>query len=111
VIAARIVAALGDIVVLVVADASRTAESVVADLRAAQSDERDSVLLLIAGDVPTLDRALLRAAIGPLALELAPAQRLNALDVGGEAIDADVIEAARFLSAAESTTGQLLEIR
>jgi hypothetical protein len=111
VIAARIVDALADTVALVIADASRTNESVIADLYSARTDERDSVLLLIAADVPALDRAMLRAAIGPLAIELAPSKRLNAVDVVGDASDEDVIAAARFLAAAASTTGQILDVR
>jgi len=109
--AARVAAALGEAAVLVIADAGRATDAVIADLRAVRADERDSVLLFIAGDVPALDRALLRAAVGPLAIELAPATRLNALDVAPGAADDAGIAAARFLTAAESTTGQLLEIR
>ena len=110
-IAARVAAALGEAIALVIADAGRATEAVIAEMRAAATDERDSVLLLIAGDLPALDRAMLRGAIGPLAIELAPAKRLNAVDITDSAADDDVIAAARFLAAAESTTGQLLEIR
>ena len=108
---ARVAAALGDAVALVIAGAGRTTEAVIADLRAARTDERDSVLLLIPGDVTALDRALLRAAIGPLAIELAPAKRLNAVDIAAGAAPDDAVEAARFLAGAESTTGQLIEVR
>jgi hypothetical protein len=110
-IAARVAAALGDAVGLVVAEAGRATDLVVAELRAARTDERDSVILLIASDVQALDRAMLRAAIGPLAIELAPAKRLNAVDIASAAADDDVIAAALFLAAADSTTGQLIEIR
>ena len=110
-IAARVAVALGDAIALVIAEAGRTTETVLADLRAARTGERDSVLLLIAGDVPALDRAMLRAAIGPLAIELAPAMRLNAVDVVGGAADDDVIAAARFLAVADSTTGQVIDVR
>lgn len=110
-IAARIAAALDDAVALVVADAGRTTDAAVAEVRATRTDERDSVLLLIPADVSALDRAMLRAAIGPLTRELAPAKRLNAIDVAVGAADDEVIAAARFLAAARSTTGQLLEIR
>ncbi len=109
-IAARVAAALGDAVALVIADAGRTTGAVVAELRAVYADERDSVLLFIAADLPALDRAMLRAAIGPLAIELAPTVRLNALDIATGAADEDVVAAARFLAGAASTTGQLLEI-
>lgn len=109
-IAARVVAALGETVALVVADAGRTSEEVVAGLRATRTDERDSVLLLIAQGVSALDRAILRSAIGPLAIELAPSKRLNAVDIVGDAADRDVVAAAGFLAAAASTTGQVIEV-
>jgi hypothetical protein len=66
---------------------------------------------LIADDAPALDRAMLRAAIGPLAIELAAAQRLNAVDIGSDAAEDAVIAAARFLAGAGSITGQLVEVR
>ncbi|MDB5674173.1 MAG: hypothetical protein JWM65_1155 [Sphingomonas bacterium] len=110
-IAARVVDALADTVALVIADASCATESVIADVHAARTDERDSVLLLIAGDVSVLDRAILRAAIGPLAIALAPSKRVNAVDVVGDAAEDDVVAAARFLAAAASTTGQILDVR
>lgn len=110
-IAARVAAALGDAAALVIADAGCTTCAVIAELRAARVDERDSVLLLIATDVPALDRAMLRAAIGPLAIDMAPTTRLNALDIANSAADDVVVAAARFLTGAASTTGQLLEIR
>jgi hypothetical protein len=106
-----IAAALGDAVALVTAAAGRATETVLAELRATSTGERDSVLLFIAGDVPALDRALLRAAVGPLAIELAPAKRLNAVDVAAGAALDDAIAAARFIAAAGSTTGQVIEIR
>lgn len=106
-----IAAALGDAIALVTAAGGHATEKVIAELRATSTDERDSVLLFIAGDVPALDRALLRAAVGPLAIELAPAKRLNAVDVAAGAALEDVIAAARFVAAAESTTGQVIEIR
>jgi hypothetical protein len=111
VIAARVAAALGDAVALVVADAGRTSAEVVAELRATRTDERDSVLLLIRAGVSALDRAMLRAAIGPLAIELAPSKRFNGLDIADDAADDDVVAAAKFLAAATSTTGQILEAR
>ena len=109
-IAARVAAVLGDTVALVIADAGRATGAVIAELRACGADERDSVLLFIAADVPALDRAMLRAAIGPLAIDVAPKTRLNALDIASGAADDDVVAAARFLAGAASTTGQLLEI-
>ena len=109
--ASLVAAALGDAVAVTIADAGSAADAVIAELRATRASERDSVLLLIAGDVSILDRAILRAAIGALAAELAPEKRVNAVDIAGDAPLDDVIAAARYLSGAESTTGQLLEIR
>jgi hypothetical protein len=109
--ASLVAAALGDAVAVAIADAGSAAHVVIAALRATRADERDSVLLLIDADVSALDRAMLRAAIGPLATELAPEKRVNAVDIAGDAVLDDVIAAARYLSGAESTTGQILEIR
>ncbi|MGY2735248.1 Rossmann fold domain-containing protein [Sphingomonas sp. UYP23] len=80
---------------------------------AVRSAPRDSgmVLLVIDGRVAALDRAMLRAAVAPLAVELAPATRLAALDVGANATRTAVAAAADYLVSARSTTGQVLEIR
>lgn len=74
---------------------------------------RDSgiVLLVIDGAVGALDRAMLRAAVAPLALELAPETRLAALDLSAAAERDAVLAAADYLVNARSTTGQVLEIR
>ncbi|MES2021729.1 MAG: hypothetical protein V4460_10540 [Pseudomonadota bacterium] len=83
------------------------------DLRHTISDSRGdggSVLLVIAETVPKLDRALLIAAIGPIAMDAAPAMRVAALDLADGACADDVLAAARFLAAATSSTGQVLRI-
>ena len=69
-----------------------------------------TVLCVIGESVPKLDRALLIAAIGPLAVEFAPAVRIVALDLADGAHPDDVAAAAIFLTGAASTTGQLLHI-
>ncbi len=51
-----------------------------------------------------------RAAIGPLAVELAPARRLNAVFPTETAAAANIDAAVEFLDQARSTTGQLLDI-
>ena len=68
------------------------------------------VILLIGPEIPPVEHAMLIAAIGPLAIEVAPATRLCAIDMlsGGDV--ADVIAAARFLASAQSTTGQVLRV-
>ncbi|HXH17202.1 MAG TPA: hypothetical protein VNJ10_13840 [Sphingomonas sp.] len=72
------------------------------------SDESRVVLVL-----PTLDplaMARVRASIGPLAVELAPAIRLNAVFPTDTAASADIDAAVAFLEQARSTTGQLLDV-
>lgn len=56
------------------------------------------------------ERAMLLAAIAPLAIEFAPARRLSAVDAAETAVAADVVAAAIFLASAKSTTGQVLRV-
>jgi hypothetical protein len=70
----------------------------------------DSVLLVLDPALGPLAAAQARAALGPLAIERAPGTRVNAVAPTGDADPADVEAAARFLEAARSTTGQVLEI-
>jgi hypothetical protein len=72
--------------------------------------EGEVVLLLIDSSIPPIERAMLLAAIGVLAVELAPDVRIGAIDVATGAEPDDVIAAARFLVAARSTTGQVLAV-
>ncbi|WEK01756.1 MAG: hypothetical protein P0Y59_08805 [Candidatus Sphingomonas phytovorans] len=92
--------------ILVTAEAGR-AQQTVQRLRAA---EADIVLLLLDSSVPAIERAMLIAAIGPLAVELASYTRIGAIDVVAGAEEGDVAAAARFLAAARSTTGQILRV-
>ncbi len=105
-----VAAVLGHAAVLVTAAGDDSVESVLHRLRAAASDSRESILLIIEPDVAAIDRAMLRAALGPIAIEFAPACRINALDVMAGASDDNVTAAATFLAAAASTTGQLMVI-
>ncbi|WP_010185234.1 Rossmann fold domain-containing protein [Sphingomonas sp. PAMC 26605] len=73
--------------------------------------ESGMVMLVIDAAAAALDRAMLRAAVGPLAVELAPQTRLGALDVGADTDRDAVVAAAEYLVGAHSTTGQVLEIR
>lgn len=68
-------------------------------------------MVVIPAALDALAMALAKAAIGPLAVELAPATRVNAvvLEEGGDPADVDA--AVAFLEQARSTTGQLIEIR
>ena len=83
--------------------------SAVAEIRAA-APQADMILLVIDGAVPNLDAAMLIAALGPLAVEVAPATRIVALQVATGADEDDVVVAAQFLTGAASTTGQVLRI-
>ena len=75
-----------------------------------RSAEGEIILLLIDSEVAALDRAMLIAAIGPLAIERAPATRVGTIDIIGGAAQKDVEAAARFLATARSTTGQVLVV-
>lgn len=81
-------------------------DDLVAMVRAATGD---SVVVVIAPRSP-LDMALARAAIAPLAIERAPAMRVNAVVPGPAAEARDVDAAIAFLDRAQSTTGQILEV-
>src|SRR3954469_8374566 len=59
-------------------------------------------LLLIDSSVPGIDRAMLSAAIGPLAIECAPRARIGAIEIGDGAVPADVAAAAVYLVSARS---------
>ena len=103
----------------------RAALAAIADLEIVSAESRDDVadivrrlhrssagfaLLLIDSSVPAMDRAMLRAAIGPLAIDRAPHARIGAIEIGDGAATADVVAAAGYLAAAQSTTGQILTV-
>lgn len=83
--------------------------SVEAAVAAVRACDGEAILLLFAPDLDPLDATLLRAALGPLAVERAP-MRVNALLARPGAEPAAVEAATIFLEGARSTTGQLLEI-
>jgi len=83
----------------------------VADIvRRLQRSSAGFALLLIDSSVPAMDRAMLSAAIGPLAIECAPQARIGAIEIGAAALTADVAAAAVYLVSARSTTGQILKV-
>lgn len=108
--ASSVAAVPGDAAALVTAGGEDSVESVLHRLRAAGADGRESILLVIEADVAAIERAMLRGALGPLAIEFAPACRINALDVMAGAADDAVMAAASFLATARSTTGQVVVI-
>ncbi len=69
----------------------------------------DSLVVVIAARA-SLEMALASAAVAPLAVERAPAMRVNAVVPGMGAKADDVAAAVVFLEGARSTTGQILEI-
>lgn len=70
----------------------------------------ESIVLVIDARWPALPLALARAAIAPLAIERAPAGRVNAVVVFATADPASVDAAIAYLETAGSTTGQTLNI-
>lgn len=69
-----------------------------------------SVVVVIARGADPLHLAMTRAAIGPLAIERAPAMRVNAIVPAADADQTNVAAAVAFLDRARSTTGQVLEV-
>lgn len=83
------------------------ADDIAALVRAAKAE---SLAVAIAPGRDPLALAQARAAIGPLAIERAPATRVNAVLWSEGADPADIAAAIAFLERARSTTGQILEI-
>ena len=102
-------AALAELIDLeiVIAESGCDVAEIVSRLR---SSEAKTALLLIDSSVPALDRAMLSAAIGPLAIERAPLARIGAIDIVNGAAMADIVAAANYLASARSTTGQILTV-
>ncbi len=70
----------------------------------------ESLVVVISPMLDALTMAQARASIAPLAVELAPSTRLNAVVPGEGADPVDIDAAVAFLERAQSTTGQVLEI-
>ena len=102
-----VAAAVGPHAALVVATAASSTTDVIAALRAA--GQGNTVVLLIEPGVAAIDRAMLLAALGPLAVALAPV-RIAAVDVAEGAAEERVVAAASYLADAQSTTGQYLRV-
>lgn len=83
------------------------ADDLPARVRAADDE---SVVVVIDAGWSRLASALALAAIAPLAIERAPAGRLNLVVRGAEADPAAVDAAVAFLEGARSTTGQVLTV-
>lgn len=85
---------------------SRDVATLAEEVRAATGD----VIVLLAADLDALTMATMRAAIAPLAIEMAPGVRVNAVVPGVDHDVRDVAEAIDFLVTAMSTTGQILDL-
>lgn len=70
----------------------------------------ESLVVVIPSMLDSLAMAQARASIGPLAIERAPATRVNAIVLVEGAASAHVDAAVNFLEQAQSTTGQVIEI-
>jgi hypothetical protein len=92
---------------IVIAESGCDVAEIVGRLRASGAG---ITLLLITSLVSALDRAMLCAAIGPLAIDLAPRARIGAIEINDGAATADVVAAANYLASARSTTGQILTV-
>jgi hypothetical protein len=82
---------------------------VLASARGGLGTDESLVVVLPPGLAPA-DAGLARAAIELVAVEGAPAGRVNAVLPAATAALADVEAAIRFLDSATSTTGQLIEV-
>ncbi len=99
---------VGDI--FVIADAADGPMQVIARLREAVLQPGGAIVLIIVAEIAAIDRALMIAAIGPIAIERAPVVRVSVLDVGECADDDAVATAALFVAAATCTTGQVIRV-
>lgn len=102
-----VVTALAGQAAVVVAGATIAVSNVLAALRGPMDD--DAVLLLLLPDLAPIDRVMLLAALGPLAIELSP-RRIAAIDVMDGASPRNVVAAAHYLASACSITGQCLHV-
>ncbi|MBY0284347.1 MAG: hypothetical protein K2W81_10335 [Sphingomonas sp.] len=77
---------------------------------AVQEGAADAIIVEVAPEIAALERHLILAAIGPLAIELAPGTRLCAIDVGAGAEAEDVAAVRDWLAGADCTTGQVVAV-
>ena len=77
---------------------------------AVQEGAADAIIVEVAPEIAALERHLILAAIGPLAIELAPGTRLCAIDMGAGAEAEDVAAVRDWLASAHCTTGQVVAV-
>lgn len=80
--------------------------TVLARVRAAREE---AVVVVIPPEVTPVERALLCAAIAPLASELAPSQRVLGIDLSEPISTEDVHALADFFRGATAITGQVVQ--
>lgn len=88
--------------------ASATAAETVAAIHALAGE--GAVIVILDAAMAPVERAMLRAAIGPLALDLAPATRLAAIDCHPGASPAAIEATLAFLGSADAVTGQIVTL-
>jgi hypothetical protein len=94
----------------IVAGRDAKAACMIAAIRTIGAEPGAGIVLLVEPAMPQPERAMLIAAIAPLAIELGPASRLSLIDLRERYDAADALAAARFLADAGSTTGQVLAV-
>lgn len=95
-------------VLLLLDPADAMAVQVAADR--ARQDGIAAMIAILSGPIDSLQRALIMAAIEPLALAAAPTTRI-ALVVADAGSDAEaIVSAARYLVSARAITGQVLSV-
>lgn len=72
--------------------------------------DAESLVVVIPQDLGSVPLAMTLAALEPLAVERAPATRVNAVLATATARAGDVDAAVAFLERAVSTTGQIIEV-
>ena len=75
-----------------------------------RATDGESVVVLFDPGLDPVELVQARAAVGALAVERAPATRVNAVVALPGARGEDVEAAARFLDSARSITGQILDV-
>ena len=92
---------------ILVLDAEMPREALLGQIRGSRVE---FTLIVVGAELAPVDRATMFASIGPLAIELGPDRRIGAIEVRAGARESDIVALARFLSGAESTTGQVLAV-
>lgn len=85
-------------------------EDAAAFARAVRGSPDAVVIVAVAPEVAAVERAAMLAMVVPLALELAPARRLVAIDIRTSVDPGEVAQVAHYLHGARPVTGQVIAI-